>query len=341
MKKIDGHLEHALLLDSVKPKFSLKKGIDLEEHKKALKEKFIELSGYDKVVKNAVPLKIEIEQEVDKGEYRQIRFVFESEKGAFVPCYLLIPKGEKKKYPVAITMQGHSTGFHNSIGEPKDDEDAYYALTRGQFAVQAVKNGYIALAIEQRAMGERMTTRHSWGYGCTFPSLVAISLGRTVIAERIFDITRAIDALSYFSECDLDKIFITGNSGGGTISYYAPIIEERIRFTAPSCAVCSYKTSILDIHHCPCNYIPSCYEWFEMQDLAILFAPRPIIVITGKDDKIFPLNGVKEAFKTIRLAYEMSGKKDNCELVVTDKGHWWCEDLVWNAINAMAKKLNF
>lgn len=341
MKKIDGDLAHSLLLNEIKPKFSLSCATDINAHKKALKSKFIELIGYDKVLNNAVPLKIEIEKEVIKDGYKQIRFVFESEKGAFVPCYLLIPNTNKEKYPVAITMQGHSTGFHNSIGEPHEDEDKDYAIGRGQFAVQAVKNGYIALAIEQRAMGERMTTRHSWDYGCTFPSLVAISLGRTVIAERIFDITRAIDALANFKECDLDKIFITGNSGGGTISYYAPIIEERIRFTAPSCAVCSYKDSIMDIHHCPCNYIPYSYEWFEMQDLAILIAPRPIIVIAGKDDEIFPIKGVKEAFSTIQTAYEMSGKKDACELVITGKGHWWCEDIVWKAINDMAKKLNF
>ncbi len=341
MRKIDGDNCHAILFESVKPKLSFGAINDYDEYKKQLKAKFIELIGYEKVLANAVSLKVEIESEVDKGDYRQIRFTFESEKGAFVPCYLLIPNGKKKKYPVAITMQGHSTGFHNSIGEPHDDEDAYYALTRGQFAVQAVKNGYIALAIEQRAMGERKTTRHSFGYGCTFPAMTAISLGRTVIAERIFDISRAIDALENFSECDMGKIFITGNSGGGTISYYAPIIEERIRFSVPSCAVCSYKDSIMDIHHCACNYIPSSYEWFEMQDLASLISPRPLTVVTGKDDHIFPLNGVETAYKTIKLAYEKDGAKDNCRLVVTPKGHYWCEDIVWSAINDTAKKLNF
>ena len=86
MKKIDGDLAHSLLLNEIKPKFSLSKATDISAHKKALKSKFIELIGYDKVLNNAVPLKIEIEQDVDKGEYRQIRFVFESEKGAFVPC---------------------------------------------------------------------------------------------------------------------------------------------------------------------------------------------------------------------------------------------------------------
>ena len=85
---------------------------------------------------------------------------FESEKGEFVPCYLLIPDTGKEKYPVAITLQGHSTGFHNSIGVVKYEQDEAYQ-PRGQFAIQTVKNGFIALAIEQRGMGERRpSARH-------------------------------------------------------------------------------------------------------------------------------------------------------------------------------------
>ena len=42
--------------------------------------------------------------------------MFESENDSFVPCYLLIPDTSKEKYPVAITLQGHTTGFHNSVG---------------------------------------------------------------------------------------------------------------------------------------------------------------------------------------------------------------------------------
>jgi hypothetical protein len=54
----------------------------------------------------------------------------------------------------------------------------------------------------------------------------------------------------------LEKIVITGNSGGGTASFYSACLDERIKISAPSCSFCTYDSSILDIHHCPCNQIP-------------------------------------------------------------------------------------
>ena len=56
----------------------------------------------------------------------------------------------------------------------------------------------------------------------------AIILGRTLIGERAWDVMRAIDVLSYFKELDLEKIVITGNSGGGTASFYSACLEELI-----------------------------------------------------------------------------------------------------------------
>ena len=84
--------------------------------KEKLKKSLLNLLDLIRLQKNACPLNIQIESEEQKDGYKQIRFVFESEWGALVPCYLLIPDTGKKKYPVAITLQGHSTGFHNSVG---------------------------------------------------------------------------------------------------------------------------------------------------------------------------------------------------------------------------------
>ena len=56
----------------------------------------------------------------------------------------------------------------------------------------------------------------------------------------------AIDALVMFPQCDTDKILITGNSGGGTMSFYAACFDERIKLSVPSCAFCSYEDSIMN-----------------------------------------------------------------------------------------------
>lgn len=340
-REIKGDLCHELLTKKIKQKLAFNEKCDAAVWKKQVKEKLVELLGLEKISLNACELNLLIEEDIDKGDYRQIRFTFESEVGAFVPCYLLLPKTDKKKYPVAITLQGHSTGFHNSIGEPKSADDEEY-VKRGDFGVQAVKNGFAALCIEQRAMGERCTTRHTFGAKmCDFQSLTGMLLGRTVLGERIWDVQKTIDLLTEFDMLDTEKILITGNSGGGTMSFYAACIDERIKISAPSCAFCSYSASILNVYHCSCNYIPNAYEWFEMQDLACLIAPRKFIVIAGVEDRIFPIDGVKTAYETVKSIYKKFNAKDNCSLTITDKGHYWCKDVVWDKITSVTKSLNW
>ncbi len=340
MRAIQGDLCHQLLTKKIQPLLRFDETQNYEVWRGKLREKLYELVGIPSIQKNACPLRIEIENEVQKDGYKQIRFTFESENGAFVPCYLLIPDGEKKKYPVAITLQGHSSGFHNSIAEPKDESESEYALGRGAFAVQAVKRGYVALAIEQRGMGERRPTapHQNGAQMCSYTSHIALLLGRTIIGERMWDVSKAIDALSTFDCVDMDDITITGNSGGGTMSFYASCFDERIKLSAPSCAFCTYEHSILHWFHCSCNFIPHAYEWFEMQDLASLIAPRKLLVIAGKEDAFFPIHGVKEGYRTVERIYQSVGKQEYCDFVETPKAHWWCEDLVWDNIAKMRGK---
>lgn len=335
--EIKGELCHQLLMQE-NPMLSFDETKDYSVWKREIKEKFIELTGLNKIAKNACPLNIQIESEEQKDGYKQIRFVFESEKGAFVPCYLLIPDTGKEKYPVAITLQGHSSGFHNSVGIVKYEKDIEYQ-TRGQFAVQAVKNGFIALAIEQRGMGERRPNgdHQKVANMCEYEAHIALLLGRTILGERMWDVSKAIDALSYFPQCALDKILITGNSGGGTMSFYAACYDERIKFSVPSCAFCTYESSIMNCYHCSCNFIPHAYEWFEMQDLSCLIAPRHLAIVAGELDAIFPIDGVKKGYKVIENIFAKAGVKGNCCLVKTPKAHSWCEDIVWKVINEKVK----
>ena len=339
---INGDLCHELLLKKTKQSLAFDKTKNYEAWKRELKAKFIELSGFDLIADNACEPQFEIVAKKQKDGYQQIRFEFYSEIGERVPCYLLIPDSNKEKYPVAITQQGHSFGFHISIGEFKSEEEKTQ-YGHEDFAVQAVRRGFIALAIENRGMGERMATRVSRESNvlCRFASVTALSLGRTLIAERVWDVIRAIDMLSNFPQCDLDKILITGTSGGGTVSYYTACLDERIKLSAPNCAFSPYKTSILDIIHCNCNYIPSAFRYFEMQDLSALIAPRRLILVNGEKDDIFPIEGVKEGFETVKSIYEVCGAVDKCKLAITLMDHYWCVDIMWSNILEAVKEMGW
>ena len=328
MIEIIGRRCHDTIVGKLKPKLSFDENIDFDVWRFNVREKLTELLGLDVIAENACEPNIIIEEDLQLDGYRRIRFVFYSETDCPVPCYLGIPTGEEgRKYPLAISLHGHSSGFHNDYGIMKFDDDSG-PEGRGTHALQAIKNGFAVLSIEQRSRGERAT----YG-GCDFQTKNAFMLGRTMIGERVWDVSRAIDIVGRFESVDTDRIMLFGDSGGGTATFYAGCIDERIDVVVPCYAFCPYKDSIMAMQHCICNHIPSAYKYFEMQDLTCLIAPRKFLAINGELDPIFPIGPAKEAFETVERIYSSAGAPaENCRLRVTPKGHYWMTDLIWEYI---------
>ena len=183
--------------------------------------------------------------------------------------------------------------------------------------MRAVKEGFCAIALEQRYMGVKGQTEEGepscYRHKTAMPTLL---FGRTAIGERVWDISRLIDVIeTHFAKyIDVKQIICMGNSGGGTATFYAACYEKRISMAIPSCAVCTYDDSIIAMKHCGCNYIPSIRRYFNMGDLGCLIAPRPLVVVCGKEDPIFPLHGVEASFEIIKKAYE----KEKPIIVITN-----------------------
>lgn len=279
------------------------------------------------------PLDVRVEYAREQDGYRETRFVFSSEPGADVPCHLLTPLEGRPPFPTVICLQGHSTGMHVSLGINRYEEDARSLEGDRDYAIQAVRRGYAALALEQRCFGERRDARlrevRHVDHGCHHASMVALLLGRSMVAERCLDVSRAIDALEQFPEADRGRLGCMGNSGGGTITYFATCLEPRIGAAMPSCYVCSFLRSIGRIDHCADNYVPGFLRYFDLQDIACLIAPRPLVVVAGREDPIFPIQGVEEAFATIRAIYATVGAPDRCALVVGEGAHRFFADQAW------------
>lgn len=322
---------HEKALEEMKPSLAFSDNCDFEAYRAKVRKKYIELLGD---MPEKVPANVCVEWEKDMGDFIEKRFTFDTEKYAKCLCHLWVPKDGKEKHNVVICLQGHSTGMHISMGRPiyPGDEETCHDGDR-DFAVQIIKQGHAALCLEQRAFGERKSDKIDAYTTCNHPAMVALLLGRTFIGERIWDVSRAIDAISEFPELNADNVAVMGNSGGGTTSFYAACFDERISIAMPSCSVCTYKDSIGAMHHCTCNYIPGIAKYFDMGDLASLIAPRPFIIVCGKDDPIFPLHGVRETFETVKKIYKKAGAPENCSLVIGDGGHRFYAKPGWEAFN--------
>jgi len=295
---------------------------DFKEWQIQCKEKLAELLGMDSFEKCESDLQIEYVHEEEN--YTDTRFVFQVEEGLYAPCHLLMPKNAEGKLPVIICLQGHTTGMHVSLGKPQYERDSQMLASCSEraLAVEVVKRGYAAIALEQRYMGERGHDEDGTPICCGGKAMASLLLGRTNIGGRVWDIQRLIDVIEHdFPQLDQDKIGCMGGSGGGTATFYAACLDERITYCNPNVAVCTYRDSIVAMHHCACNYVPGIAKYFDMGDLGGLIAPRKMVVSNGKEDPIFPIEGAIESANIIKQLYERAGAAENFAFYIGDGGH--------------------
>ena len=313
-------------IQTVKPSMSYT-GEDFDAWRQSAREKLSQLLGLDKFSKVESKTEIEYEKKIEGAT--EIRFTFQSEDGYRVPCHLLLPDGIANP-PVMICLQGHSKGMHISLGRPKYDGDEL-SIQGGDrdFCQRAIQEGFAAVAVEQRNFGE--CGGDETGPKCFESAMTALLMGRTTIAERVWDVMRLIDVIEneFADKLDIHTICCMGNSGGGTATAYVAALEDRIVLAMPSCAMCTYKDSIGAMHHCSCNYVPQIAEYFDMNDLLAMAYPKYYIQVSGVEDPIFPISAAETVFEKGKLAYDKQGVGDRCTLIKGDGGHRFYADDAW------------
>jgi len=264
-----------------------------------------------------------------------------------LPFYLLLPKGlnlgnktsRSVRLPLVLVPHGHNHP-HIYVGISRDDKEKKEMLNgeRDIARQAAAEEGYIAIAPTARGFGETRTQSAKEDdklTSCRHQLVHDLLVGRTPIGDRVWDIMCLIDWAVATLPVDTDRIAITGNSGGGTISLFAAACETRLSLTMPGCYFCTFSGSIGSIHHCECNYVPGILRLGEMSDIAGLIAPRPFCAIAGRDDPIFPIEHVYSAFERLKGIYEVAGVSDRCELVVGDGGHRFYKTPAWAFVRRM------
>jgi len=270
------------------------------------------------------------------------KIAFTSEPYADVVAYVCLPKNVEPPYTFMICLQGHSTGMHNSIAVQQEDETKPLQIEGDRdFGLGCMRRGIAALCIEQRSLGERVEKKQKRvaEKRCHDATMHALMLGRTLIGERVYDVDRGIDYLATRGDANMKSIGVMGNSGGGTISVFAAALLPRIAFAMPSCYYCTFRDSIMSIRHCMDNYIPGLLKVAEMSDVMGLFAPKPVVIVAGKEDEIFPINATRQSFRELQRIYDSCGEKERCHLVVGDGGHRFYADDAWPIMLEEIKRL--
>ncbi|MFW6303036.1 MAG: alpha/beta hydrolase family protein [Candidatus Sumerlaeota bacterium] len=278
-------------------------------------------------------------RQVDQGIIEKIEFTVEAHCRA--TAYVCLPANAKPPWTFCICLQGHSSGMHNSVGLDKETEQEKITVAGDRdFALQCMERGLAAICIDQRGLeGERKEKRIASGHTCHQGALHALMIGRTLIGERVYDVDRVIDYLATRGDVSMDRIGVMGNSGGGTTTVFSAALLDRIAWAMPSCYFCTFRDSILAVHHCLCNYVPDLYRHAEMAEVLGLFAPKPVVVVAGKDDKIFPIDSTRSEFERLKGIYESSGEGEKCRLVVGSEGHRFYAEQAWPVMLELIDKI--
>ena len=274
------------------------------------------------------PLAPVIERDSETAGHVMDRVRFTAEPGEDVTGYLLRPKRGRAPHPVMICLQGHSPGVHISIGRAQNEAERKSIAGGRDIALQAVERGWAALAIEQRGFGQRAAP----GVKCNDAALRSLHRGRPLTGQRVFDVRRAIDFIATQPDLDSARIGCVGNSTGGTVSFYAAAIDERIQLAVVSCAFCTFEDSWLSLPHCACGYLPGIMTVADMPDIGGLIAPRRLLIVAGKSDPLARFSGVEAGMRRMQEIFAAAGKKSHVRLVAADGGHQFYPDLAWPVV---------
>jgi pimeloyl-ACP methyl ester carboxylesterase len=266
-------------------------------------------------------------------DYVRERWVLRTETDFWLPFYLLLPKNSIGRMPTVIALNGHGPGKSRTVGIASAlAEEEIIRDGHEDYGLQAVREGYIAFCPDQRGFGEATDEDHlnqPYHVSCQYSAGRSLMLGRSLLGERIWDVSRTIDWLNTRADVEPGRIACVGHSGGGTAALFASALEPRIKAAVVNGYLCSWGRSIYAVGHCPCNYVPNLAQYADCGDIGGLIAPRPLLINAGEQDDIFPIDGAQDAYETVLAAYAESGAADRTQFYVGPDGHRFYPEPVW------------
>ncbi|HXH50112.1 MAG TPA: prolyl oligopeptidase family serine peptidase [Terriglobia bacterium] len=285
-----------------------------------VRQKFIEMIGGlpEKTPVNPTTVKV-----LKRDRYSIEVLMFQSRPDFWVTASLYVPSGRSGPFPGVISPCGHY-----GVGRTIPTYQAAY--------LSLVKNGFVVLAYDPIGQGER---RHYWNpeTGRSDPGLgdpvfehsmagqLLLLMGESLTQYRVWDGMRAIDYLLTRQEVDPEQIGCAGHSGGGTLTKFISMLDERVKCavvheggTANRWPVDLPLFSPLGPSDAEQNVFPAALYGIDHVDQQIAIAPRPLLASIEHRSRSF-----NDAAASIESAYRLLGVPERFSTVSADNPHAW------------------
>lgn len=305
-----------------------------------------------------VPLLVVTIKEEDRGTYTAVLLEFAVAPSCRTSAYVLAPKGPGP-FPAVLALHDHGGcylwGKEKLVRSPNARHPVLAEHVRlhygGRYLADALaERGYIVLVVDQWLWGQQrvadvpsaanldLTTaegvRRYHRLVREFERLMAVSLvyaGSSEVGRRIWTDQRSLELLLQHPRVDPQRVGCVGLSVGGLRSFHLAALDDRIQAAVVVGWMCDLKAFLrLGDPHAHGAWgiglcAPGMLRYLDFPDVASLACPRPLLLIHGRNDNLFPIDVVEEAFRKIWRVYATHQAEDHLETRWYDVAH--CFDL--------------
>lgn len=254
-----------------------------------------------------------------------------------IPALLMIPEGEGP-FPAVNLLHDH--GAHLFIGKEKmirpvddveevlQDADQWVEkLYGGQYLGNYLcSKGYVVLAADAPMWGERGRAE---GADRSQYDVVAGNMmmyGLNLCAQMTYDDIATTRFLATLPMVDKERIGCVGFSMGGYRSWMLSALSDEINAAA---AVCWMVTTDVQMtwrygrkeNGGFANTIPLLRQYMDYPHIASMACPKPMLFISGRQDKLFPVEGVERAFGIMHDVWRSQKVDDALQTELWDMPH--------------------
>ena len=274
------------------------------------------------------PLDAHIVSETPCEGYTRLKIEYTVDGGFRAPAYVLVPDGISEKSPAVVALAGHGYGVADIVGLTESGEEKQPEKDPGyqkNFAAELAKRGCVVAAPELFGFGELMLEpkqgHSAEGSSCYMLTTQLFMYGKTMAGIRVWQAQRMFEYLGARADVDPGRIGSMGISGGGLVSSFFAAYNKNVKACVVSGYFCTFKHSIMGLHHCIDNFVPGFLKYGEMAELFALIAPRPLLMESGTKDTIFPIEAVKSSYAKLAALYGRLGAKDNIDIDIFEGEH--------------------
>jgi hypothetical protein len=253
------------------------------------------------------PLNPAVFGERTHADYSVSKVYFESLPGFLVTGNLYKPIGNGP-FPAIVSPHGHWNygRFENSAG----------ASVPGR-AINLARQGFIVFTYDMIGYNDSRWyahtpshTFHDREFGGRRENLWGLSLA----GLQLWNAIRSVDFLESLPIVARDRIGATGASGGGTQTFLLSAVDDRIAASAP--------VNMISLHMqggCLCENIPGLRLDTDNVELAALFAPRPLLMVSATGD--WTNETMEREYPEMQRFYDLFAARDRVHAVRINAAH--------------------